>query len=65
MFLNKILVNADWILNNALDAQFERLGLNRAGLDKVSPSKFFSAEEIARAKKRMNGWVEVLARTGR
>ncbi len=36
--LNKILVDADWILNNALDAQYERLGLDRAGLDKVNPS---------------------------
>jgi crotonobetainyl-CoA:carnitine CoA-transferase CaiB-like acyl-CoA transferase len=36
--LNKILVNADWILNNALDAQYERLDLDRAGLDKVNPS---------------------------
>ena len=36
--LNKILVNADWILNNALDAQMERLDLDRAGLDKVNPS---------------------------
>ncbi len=36
--LNKILVNADFILNNALDAQYERLDLDRAGLDKVNPS---------------------------
>jgi crotonobetainyl-CoA:carnitine CoA-transferase CaiB-like acyl-CoA transferase len=36
--LNKILVDADWILHNALDAQYERLGLDRAGLDKVNPS---------------------------
>jgi crotonobetainyl-CoA:carnitine CoA-transferase CaiB-like acyl-CoA transferase len=36
--LNKILVDADWILNNALDAQYERLGLDRAGLDKINPS---------------------------
>jgi crotonobetainyl-CoA:carnitine CoA-transferase CaiB-like acyl-CoA transferase len=36
--LNKILVDADWILNNALDAQYERLDLDRAGLDKVNPS---------------------------
>jgi hypothetical protein len=33
-------------------------------IDKVDPKKFFSAEEIARAKSRMRGWVEVLARTG-
>jgi crotonobetainyl-CoA:carnitine CoA-transferase CaiB-like acyl-CoA transferase len=36
--LNKILVDADWILNNAIDAQYERLDLDRAGLDKVNPS---------------------------
>ncbi|MEE8513387.1 MAG: CoA transferase, partial [Gammaproteobacteria bacterium] len=36
--LNKILVDADCILNNALDAQFQRLDLDRAGLDKVNPS---------------------------
>jgi len=36
--LNKILVDADFILNNALDAQYERLGLDRAGLDAVNPS---------------------------
>jgi crotonobetainyl-CoA:carnitine CoA-transferase CaiB-like acyl-CoA transferase len=36
--LNDILVNADAILNNALDAQFERLDLDRAGLDKVNPA---------------------------
>ncbi|MEP4147076.1 MAG: CoA transferase [Halioglobus sp.] len=36
--LNKILDDADWILANKLDAQFERLGLDRAGLDKVNPS---------------------------
>lgn len=35
--LNKILVDADGIINNALDGQFERLGLDRAGLDKVNP----------------------------
>jgi UbiD family decarboxylase len=34
-------------------------------VDKVSPSKFFSDDEIAHAKKRMRGWVEVLSRTGR
>lgn len=36
--LNKILVNADMILANKLDAQFERLGLDRASLDKVNSS---------------------------
>lgn len=36
--LNKILDKADWILANKLDAQFERLGLNRASLDKINPS---------------------------
>ncbi|MGI9263351.1 MAG: CoA transferase, partial [Gammaproteobacteria bacterium] len=36
--LNKILVESDWILNNALDAQYTRLGLDRAGLDKINPS---------------------------
>jgi crotonobetainyl-CoA:carnitine CoA-transferase CaiB-like acyl-CoA transferase len=36
--LNKILVDADGIVNNALDSQFERLGLDRAGLDKVNPA---------------------------
>jgi crotonobetainyl-CoA:carnitine CoA-transferase CaiB-like acyl-CoA transferase len=36
--LNKILRDADWILNNALDAQMERLDQDRAGLDKVNPS---------------------------
>ncbi|PYQ53122.1 MAG: ubiquinone biosynthesis protein UbiD [Acidobacteria bacterium] len=34
-------------------------------IDRVSPEKFFSASDIARAKQRMRGWVEVLARTGR
>jgi 4-hydroxy-3-polyprenylbenzoate decarboxylase len=33
-------------------------------IDRVDPKKFFSAEEIAKAKSRMRGWVEVLARTG-
>ncbi|HEV8347511.1 MAG TPA: hypothetical protein VGQ16_13110, partial [Vicinamibacterales bacterium] len=33
-------------------------------IDKVDPKKFFKAEDIARAKARMKGWVEVLARTG-
>jgi crotonobetainyl-CoA:carnitine CoA-transferase CaiB-like acyl-CoA transferase len=36
--LNKILVDADMILANKLDAQFERLGLDRAALDKVNSS---------------------------
>jgi len=30
----------------------------------VDPKNFFSPEEIAKAKSRMHGWVEVLARTG-
>jgi gallate decarboxylase subunit C len=34
-------------------------------VDRVNPSKFFSQAEIEHAKKRMRGWVEVLARTGR
>jgi gallate decarboxylase subunit C len=34
-------------------------------IDRVDPAKFFPAEDIARAKARMKGWVEVLARTGR
>src|SRR5919199_1642565 len=34
-------------------------------IDRVDPKKFFSNEDIARAKARMRGWVEVLARTGR
>ena len=34
-------------------------------VDRVDPRKFFSDDEIARAKQRMRGWVEVLARTGR
>ena len=34
-------------------------------VDRVDPSKFFSQSEIERAKQRMRGWVEVLARTGR
>ena len=36
--LNRILSDADFILNNALDAQYERLELDRAGLDAVNPS---------------------------
>ena len=34
-------------------------------VDKVDPKKFFSDADIAKAKERMRGWVEVLARTGR
>jgi gallate decarboxylase subunit C len=34
-------------------------------VDRVDPRKFFSDVDIARAKSRMRGWVEVLARTGR
>jgi len=34
-------------------------------IDKVDPLRFFSAADIEKAKKRMRGWVEVLARTGR
>lgn len=34
-------------------------------VDKVDPLKFFSKSDLDRAKKRMRGWVEVLARTGR
>ena len=33
-------------------------------IDKVDPLKFFSQAELDRAKERMHGWVEVLARTG-
>jgi crotonobetainyl-CoA:carnitine CoA-transferase CaiB-like acyl-CoA transferase len=36
--LNKLLAESDMIVANKLDAQFERLGLDRAGLDKVDPS---------------------------
>jgi crotonobetainyl-CoA:carnitine CoA-transferase CaiB-like acyl-CoA transferase len=36
--LNKIMVNADMILANKLDVQWERLKLDRASLDKVNPS---------------------------
>src|SRR5439155_651596 len=32
-------------------------------IDKVDPLKFFSQSELDRAKERMHGWVEVLART--
>src|SRR6266852_1856936 len=34
-------------------------------VDRVDPAKFFSPSELERAKQRMRGWVEVLARTGR
>ena len=34
-------------------------------VDRVEPRRFFSDADIARAKSRMHGWVEVLARTGR
>ena len=34
-------------------------------VDRVDPRKFFSDDDIAQAKQRMSGWVEVLARTGR
>src|ERR671933_2908285 len=34
-------------------------------VDKVDPLKFFSEEDVSRARARMRGWVEVLARTGR
>jgi 4-hydroxy-3-polyprenylbenzoate decarboxylase len=34
-------------------------------VDKVDPLKFFSQEDVNRARERMRGWVEVLARTGR
>src|SRR5437660_4270928 len=34
-------------------------------IDRVDPRKFFSEAELDRAKERMHGWVEVLARTGR
>ena len=36
--LNKIMVNADMILANKLDVQWERLKLDRASLDKVNPN---------------------------
>jgi crotonobetainyl-CoA:carnitine CoA-transferase CaiB-like acyl-CoA transferase len=35
--LNKILADADWIMANKLDAQFERLGLDPVALSKVNP----------------------------
>ena len=34
-------------------------------VDKVDPLKFFTRTDLEQAKKRMRGWVEVLARTGR
>jgi 4-hydroxy-3-polyprenylbenzoate decarboxylase len=34
-------------------------------VDKVKPEDWFSKEDIANAKKRMHGWVNSLARTGR
>jgi UbiD family decarboxylase len=34
-------------------------------VDRVKPEKFFSQSDIAKAKQRMRGWVESLARTGR
>src|SRR5436853_1728642 len=34
-------------------------------VDRVDPLKFFPASDVERAKQRMRGWVEVLARTGR
>jgi UbiD family decarboxylase len=34
-------------------------------VDRVDPAKFFSQSELERARQRMRGWVEVLARTGR
>lgn len=34
-------------------------------IDKVDPLKFFTPAEVSKAKERMKGWVEVLARTGR
>jgi 4-hydroxy-3-polyprenylbenzoate decarboxylase len=34
-------------------------------IDRVDPTKWFGADEIARAKALMKGWVTSLARTGR
>ncbi len=34
-------------------------------VDKVDPVKFFSPSDLEKARQRMKGWVEVLARTGR
>jgi hypothetical protein len=31
----------------------------------VNPEDFFSKEDVANVKKRMHGWVNSLARTGR
>jgi crotonobetainyl-CoA:carnitine CoA-transferase CaiB-like acyl-CoA transferase len=36
--LNKLLADADWVMANKLDAQFQRLGLDRDALDKVNAS---------------------------
>jgi 4-hydroxy-3-polyprenylbenzoate decarboxylase len=33
-------------------------------IDVVNPADFFAEEDLARAKTRMRGWVEILARTG-
>ena len=34
-------------------------------VDKVDPRRFFGEAELAQAKQRVRGWMEVLARTGR
>ncbi|HYL77094.1 MAG TPA: UbiD family decarboxylase [Bryobacteraceae bacterium] len=34
-------------------------------VDRVEPQKYFSQGDLDKAKQRMHGWVEVLARTGR
>ena len=34
-------------------------------VDKVDPRKYFSQSDLDKARRRMKGWVEVLARTGR
>jgi 4-hydroxy-3-polyprenylbenzoate decarboxylase len=34
-------------------------------VDRIDTSKFFSAEQIAKSKSYMKGWVEILAKTGR
>ena len=34
-------------------------------VDRVDPFKFFTPAQVSKAKERMRGWVEVLARTGR
>ena len=34
-------------------------------VDRVDPLQFFTTAQVAKAKERMRGWVEVLARTGR